>query len=722
MGTTATPSLAPPATAVVVDLSPAPGARAWLADAFEHSISRELSGFERLSTMAKEDFAIRDCGIDTTCRLRMYRQSRIAIVFFGTVTDREIRYELYQTWTPARIATGAIAIGRDQSPLGIKHEIRNAFRAVLKHGGLLDQRPYSYTPDSPPERSALDRTAALGVLGALAALVLPFGLVAVRTGSIRRVAALRSARFTAALIAALALAGAVTGLVGALVELAPPSEIVASWRWGFAGLAGLAWGALAISAVRRALPALDGVTRVASHDVRRIVRTWCVVAAQRFAVLAGCGAALVAASLWLGDRLAIPDPWRVILVVPASWWIARLWLASWVECLAAMLDQRFVVGVASSANPWSREIADYLMGYVRRTGWDVDRNLLAQVVLLPGKAVDGAVSYGGGATHARIVVDQALLELTMGELVEIKSDQPPALWPDWTIASVGPATGARVRGAVSSAVDRGRRPQAASHIAVRKPLGQAATLLGYVVASPGELVPLISDNPHDLAVVRQLLSEHYPWDAPDPDDEFDPTDPTDKDLLFGALVRELGAIQRRESELQTLKLALGRRVAGLESRAQTRLADLHPVLNFARDHLVQYLYYRWSGATELLTARARSDRLHDTSIQILDQLREPPVAARGRPHSLRRRLIWLSWSFAEPIIDRWDSWVRRLVWGLVIAGVAATAGVFAKRSIDYHPIYVERIDRQIEAQRRAAAKREDPSAPGIQPEHSVPRN
>jgi hypothetical protein len=250
---------------------------------------------------------------------------------------------------------------------------------------------------------------------------------------------------------------------------------------------------------------------------------------------------------------------------------------------------------------------------------------------------------------------------------------------------------------------------------VRKPLGQAATLLGYVVASPGELVPLISDNPHDLAVVRALLSEHYPWDAPDPDDEFDPTDPTDKDLLFGALVRELGAIQRRDCELDTLKLALGRRVARLGSRAAARLADLYPALNFARDHLVQYLHYRWSGTTDLLTARARSDRLHDTSIRILQQLREPPGPHRGRPRSVRRRLIWLSWFVAEPIIDRWDTWSRRLVAVAAIAALVAVAGVIVKQSVDYHPTYVERIENWIEAQRRAALEDSDHSGPSDQP-------
>ena len=710
---------APPAAAtVVVDLLAEPGTRPWLADAFEQGVVRELSGFERLSTVAKEDFAARDCGVDRRCRLRVYQQSHIDIVFFGAVTDSEIRYELYQTWTPARLATGTITIGRAQSAIGLKHETRDAFHAVLKHGGLLDQRPHTYAdrtltdpgtdPGAPPGATVEpDRTGAVGwAIGGLVLLLVPFGLLVARGSSIRRVAALRSARWTAMVLAALAIAGTVVqGLA-----LGPFDELVAAWPWAFAGAGGLAWGALATTAARRILPPLDGLARVAPYDVRRIVGTWCLVAAQRLVVLAVVVAGLVVLTERIGAQLAIASPWRELLILPAIWWLARLWLASWIECLAIVLDDRLVDGAASPANPWPREIADYLLGYVRRTGWDVDRELLSRIVLLPGHDVDGIATYGGGATHARIVIDKALLELAMGALEdadpEERPDDKPAQWPDWTAATVVPAAGDHPRRAATAAVyysqGHGRKPRPASRVVVRKPLGQAATLLGYVIASPGELVPLISDNPQDLAVVRELLSEHYPWNAPDPDDEFDPTDPTDKDLLFGALVRELGVIQRGDCRWQTLTLALGRRVARLGSRGHARLADAYAALNFARDHLVQYLYYRWSGATDLLTARARPERLHETSTQIVARLHQPPTTPPG-PRSIRRRLTWLSSFFAAPIIDRRDRWTRRLVAAGVIAAVLAFAGAVVHRAIDYHAIYAARI----EAQQRAASERND---------------
>jgi hypothetical protein len=683
---------APTPATVVVDLGAAQGAQPWLADAFEQTMIRELSGFERLKTVAKEDLAIRDCGVDRTCRLRVYQQSHIDIVLFGQVTDSEIQYELYQTWTPARLSAGAIAIGRAQSAIGLKHDTRDAFHAVIKHGGLLDQRPYTYVPAAAtaPRWAAFDPALALG---ALAVLALPFAVLAVRTRSLRRAIATRSARWIALALAALVAVAALDAALGL-------AELVAASPWPFAGAGGLAWGAIAIASVRRVLPPLDGLTRVAPYDVIRILRTWCLVAAQRLVVRAALWTVLAVVAGRIGDRLAVPSPWRWLLIAPVIWGLARLWRIAWVECLAIALDARLVDGAASPANPWSREIADYLMGYVRRTGWDVDRELLAQIVVLPGRGVEGAVSYGGGATHARIVVDKALLELAMGELVEVKPEDKPALWPDWTAATVVATAGQPPR-AMTSVRYGGRKPRSAAYVLVRKPLGQAATLLGYVFASPGERVPLISDNPQDLAVVRELLSEHYPWNAPDPDDEFDASDPTDKDLLFGALVRELGVIQRHDCEAQTVRLALGRRAAGLGSRAAARLADAYTVLNFARDHLVQYLYYRWAGSAELATARARGDQLHEVSVQILERMRAGP--ATGSP-ALRRRLGWLSAFFVAPIVDHRAIWLGRLVAAVVLAGLLAMAGAIARRSLDYHRVYVERI----ETQERAAAT---PAAP-----------
>src|SRR5262249_16320727 len=132
---------------VAIDLAPAHGVPAWFASSFEQTITRQLAGFERLGTVAKQDVAIDACGADRECRLHADGPAGIDIVLFGTVTDDAIEYELFQTWTPARLDAGTIAIGRHRSLVALEHATRDAFHVVLKHGGLLDQKPYLIAPE-----------------------------------------------------------------------------------------------------------------------------------------------------------------------------------------------------------------------------------------------------------------------------------------------------------------------------------------------------------------------------------------------------------------------------------------------------------------------------------------------------------------------------------------------------------------------------------------------
>ncbi|HEY6178729.1 MAG TPA: hypothetical protein VIX73_29965 [Kofleriaceae bacterium] len=673
---------------VAIDLVPMPGVPAWFASSFEQTITRQLAGFERLGTRAKQDVAGVDaCRADRACRLRAYRGAGVDIVLFGSVTDDAIEYELFQTWTPARLDAGTIAIGRHQSLVALEHATRDAFHVVLKHGGLLEQKPYLLdrepTTARPADAGWTARVLEI-LLAVLALLVLPFGLALLGGEAPATLVAMRSARRVLLVI---------TAGVAAVLALDPQriAALVAAWAPLLAGIGGLGWGAFLVFVVRTAFPPLDGLERVPQRELGRFLSTWCLAAVERLAVLAIGNASLVVLVAWLGASLAIAPQWIYLVLAPAVVWLARLWFASWVECVAARLDRRIVEGPASHDNPWSREISDYLMGYVRRTGWDLDPRLLAQVVFLPGKQIDGVASYGGGATHVRIVIDRELLVMAMGPLLDDKPDDKPAVWPDWTIARIGPNPDGRSPRTAPPHDFRGRKLRTSYPGVQRKPLGQAATLLGHVAPAPGQLVPLISDSPQDLAIVRELLSEHYPWFAPDPDEEYDATDPTDKDLLFGALARELGAVRRNETQLATLRLALGRRAARLTSRARTRLADSYAALNFARHHLIQYLYYGWTRNADALTARARPARLHGVSTRILAEVADPHAKV---PRAIRARLIWLSQFFAEPIVDRRAVLARWLAVGAVIAALLVAAGIAVTRSIAYHPTYVERMNAQ----------------------------
>jgi hypothetical protein len=713
---------------VVVDLEASETTPAWFASAFEQTIARELAGFERISVVSRSDLPLTQCGRgDRDCAVAAYRTAGVDVVLFGTVAEGAIDYELFQTWTPARLATGAIEVGRGQSLVGLQHAAHDALHPVLKHGGLLDQRLDAGALAVPRTDRARWSSVELAVFaGVAAALALPFLVLALAGGGLGALAGRRMLR------PALAVIGAI-GLAIAVLDPEAVADRVATWPWLAAGLGGLGWGVFLLGVVRFAFPPLDGLARVALADLGRVLTTWGAACLERLVGLAVLYAPVAWLVVWLGGALAIPDLWTFFLVAPASALVARLVFAAVVECAAALLDRRLVLGPATADSPWGREVSDYLIGYVRRTGWDLDPALLARIRFLPGRpgTRDGAagasvpttgaaallrggpgvVAYGGGATHARIVIELPLLEMAMGPLVDVKAEDKPALWPDWTVASAVPHPGARPRRALTTAEAFHVRKQRTRAPGVpRKPLGQPATLLGWVVPAPGQLVPLISDNPQDLAVVRELLSEHYPWFAPDPDDEFDATDPTDKDLLFGALVRELGAVRRGETRFETVKLLFGPRVARIASPFRTRLADGYAAVNFALHPLVQYLHHRWSGATELLTARGRGPAIASVSRKLL---RDVAASTEGkRDRALRARLVWLSRFFPQPIPDRRRVIVRRVVIATLGIGAVAAAGVAIKRSIDYHPTYVDRIqaqERDLAAARDKANQEKGPS-------------
>ena len=299
---------------VVVELTAGAATLPWLARAFEHSITRELSGFERLTAVdqtERDGLATAACREDRSCRLRVYNEAHVDIVLFGRVTDGAIGYELYQTWTPARLASGAIPVGRDQTAIGLKQEIRNAFHPLLKHGGVLDQRPYMYEAQRDAASGWLSVPRIL-MLGALAALALPFAVVAAWLRAWRAVVALGSLRWAAAIAFGLVLAGAIAGEV----DLA---AIVLAWPWLFAGAGGLAWGALVIAAGRMMFPRLTGLARAAHDDIGRILWTWVVVAAQRLAIVMVIYTPFALLAIWIAARLAIPDRWAPWTIRVSQW-------------------------------------------------------------------------------------------------------------------------------------------------------------------------------------------------------------------------------------------------------------------------------------------------------------------------------------------------------------------------------------------------------------------
>jgi hypothetical protein len=250
-------------------------------------------------------------------------------------------------------------------------------------------------------------------------------------------------------------------------------------------------------------------------------------------------------------------------------------------------------------------------------------------------------------------------------------------------------------------------------------LGENATLLGRVMPDTGDQgLPLISDTEDDFGVVRRLLTEHYAaFEGYVDGDEVDDTDPTQRDFLFGALLREIGVATRQDNLFSTLLLSvevvsarvpwLGRFVIRpplalyqrFLSAPAARIGDAYVALQTGFHHLVQYLCFVRGADESLLTARANEPRLVKASHDLLTRLDEEEPTAEERQlfrATPRYRTAWLVRFFHESTspVARSARWARAL---LVVAIVAST-GFLVVRSvrsaISYHPTYVARIQAQ----------------------------
>jgi hypothetical protein len=180
--------------------------------------------------------------------------------------------------------------------------------------------------------------------------------------------------------------------------------------------------------------------------------------------------------------------------------------------------------------------------------------------------------------------------------------------------------------------------------------------------------------------------------------------------LFGALIREMGAIARGDCVLSTLRqsLALAMPRAWLPVRLVMQgfaflyrsflaapaaiVADAHAALHRGMHHLIQFIDLT-RGGTPRLTTRANGPQLVAASKEIFDRLEQEEAGSRFLfTPTGRNRLLWLSRFFHAPLGARFG---RRAL-GLAAAfAVAATLTYGAVRAaVQYHPVYIDRMQKE----------------------------
>lgn len=759
---------------VLVDIRPEDPAPPWVADALEQNIIREILAYQHIRVADKREVDITSCR-DDDCRMRLYGQAGVDFAMIGVAGEGRLRYEIFECWTPARVTSGSFGLGVDTTMTRLKQRILGAAAPFVAKGGLLDEKPFLAqrrlfpTDEDPAEtRGATAVLAVLGGLFAAAALFFAIPLLVALLGIARkyrfRKIRLRSRRWIAPTVIATAVLAVhcwtdwLTRLWTWLDPQAHASGVLqilgtqlASWEWLIAVSGGLLWGAFLVAMLRTAFPPIGGMDRIAHQDVMRLLKAWLMVCLQRIVLLSACYTPFALLFWWISGWFPAAQRFALIFVAPLAGLLLRAWFLALVESCSMYLDDRLVAGYATTENPWHRDVHRYFQGYLNRTGWSVDPRLLDSVLFLPGKS-DEVVCYGGGSTHPRILIPSKLLLSAIGAPEEVPPESSFVPWSEGLAGTVlrsqtNPSPGQasvtrraggalnRVLGALLRPLRARRRRQVQTRSSPRrKMLGQAATSLGYAVPfPPEELVPLIADGTEDFEIVRKLLAEHYAWFEADPDDVSDDTDPTDLDYLFGVLVREIGQIQRQESQLTTLLMALqvrctaswawvrapGRAVVEvyrrLFSRAPAMLADGFTALNLARHHLIQYLYHIGWQQEDLLSARADGPELAAISREIFERVRGTKSGRLDRQRrraTVRNRLVWLSHFFHTGLAAPGRRWVRILVGAVVSLTAIAGSFFLVKQAVDYHPTYAERIaalERKIKESKREKAREDKES-------------
>jgi len=693
-------------------LHTAPPAPPWLSEALEDTIMRELGHYERLTPVSPTPATIA-CALDSACTVTAYAQAGADAVFIGSVALHELDWALYEAATGRPVDSGRIELPRQASLIALKQATLRTFAPLLMHGGMFDRRPVPPLEATTPEASD-SRATRTGMLLASLALFLfaPFflGVFAPRgralLASSRVMWAAGATTLGLSVLSLLAWHEVVP--MDALTQLSgPPASVGAT-------LCGIAWGVVAWKVATFIVPPLSGFERATHRDLPRLVRYAVYAALQRSLLVMVAALPFV---LWL---VALDSVWELPLsalvmgVAPAVALLASLTVATWVAAMTPWLDDAYVAGDATIDNAWHHQIHRYFMGYVRRYGLDLDPELISRILFLPGRG-EVVMSYGGAGAPARIVVNTALLRFMSGD-----REPPPqasdAVLPDWSMGLALPAPipkddyGDRLKRIFKSPVPSARSWETAARSNNRTQLGQAASLLGYVVpAPPSELAPLISDDSGDLNVVRELLAEHYPWVARNPGEEDDDADPTHLDLLFGVLMLEVGAVMRRDLAFQTPVLALrclfdeispslgagveqlGRGFRPLFLHHTRRLALAFTALHSAHHHLIQYLYMRLTEDPKYLTARATEERLLRASVRMLNFIKEQDPADTDANRQLQEHAAALSLFVVKHTPTERELTVRRSIFFAIGSLLLVWFGVSVKQSSDYHAVYLGRL-------------------------------
>ncbi|MCB0366228.1 MAG: hypothetical protein H6624_08035 [Bdellovibrionaceae bacterium] len=666
---------------MVVHFGAADSQQWWQAKALEDSSEKFIAGFQKLQVVtAPKKFL--DCQ-KLHCRVNALHDARISYLWMGELQDQRLQFQIMEIPSRAILSSGTMTLGR--TAVASQVQALQAVRPLVRKGGIIDQvfaRQQAHRWLVPEALSAIVNLQQFGFWSALLAL-----------------------------------------------------------------LGGVAWGYLLLIGGRFVLGTFHGIETIWHWNLFQLVHSWIeVFLAKFFLLLIYLTPSLGLALFLTGKQDAIQQlTWFLIFPTIGLIQIAIFVLLS--SLFTLRLDRKKVKDRVKDNDVWNAEISRYLMGYYQRLGLDIPLSIIEPIRFLPGTSLD-ILTYGGLFTRPRIVIPFQMLDYAIGEpevATQDKLDRAPVAANE-SLGLVLPKKRDKVLGgktsekALEKAITKSKfyltPKQAMLYLQdhTQPPMEASAGVWGHIRPQrSGDSVPLISDSLQDLQIVEELLTEHHVKFAKlQFEEDYDDTDPTDLDFLFGILLREIGRVHRREHYILTWahylndwRLGFSDRLAKVYdwclnfykdhfSKHPAYLADAYVVLHHGRHHLAQYMYYWMTGRTHLLTHRANRQQLLKVSDTIFDTLRVvPPGDAelkRNRATPLNR-IIWLSQFFSSGLPDFPIKKSKPYI-PITVGLLAATLlGFKVLEAVEYRQVYDQRIEdvkKQIEDYYKNKEKEDGP--------------
>ncbi|SMF77325.1 hypothetical protein [Pseudobacteriovorax antillogorgiicola] len=658
----------------------------WIARAMERTTFHVLSGFERLEGRPAPAEFHETC-YPLNCQLEWLGREGVHIFIKGKIVYDDLILQIYDIQNEELISDSIYKIKAGSDLNHFKIEMFKKIRAFSRHGGILDSIEARQDLEALTSEDLVSKEKFFEILGiddpySVPAVLLEIGLK-------------------------------IYPIVG-----------------------GLLWGLMLVFLSKVIFPRIYGFDSFANRVQPSLLKSWALISSWRLVIMTIVLAPSIGILWWLKQSSLLPDLLYWTLAVPVIGLLSLFVLALISESLTLIKDRKRIIGKARSDNEHHKALQRYFEEYLARNDLTMEPRLIKNTLFLAQKA-EGVISYGGALGKARIVIDQELIDLAIGNLEDQPEDDtapieeiPVTFEPDEDSEELDSEDEdedeeLKIRQDKKLKSKFMKFEQFKNLTSFKDFEVEALGEKGLSVDEPEPELPeqaVDQEEDEDPDFVRKVetRTEHY------------------QDFMYGLLLSELGAVYARHSLFKSFSNSLSevrwRLPGGFRSfgeyltRTYKRNYSRYPHL--IKDslvaayrgipHMLQYLYLRQNDDKSVLTNNADGQQLWIRSHEILDIIlaedKESEEDSYFNNATFKNRIVWLNHHISsKQRVKRRTSVIVRLARLALILALIGAAGYKVYESVHYNDIYTFRIDEQKRKIAEAKEEREKNKIPPLLP-------